>query len=763
MCMCVYKTNNQLYLDAYVYCTRTDGISFFLSRWLAGAILIREGFSSYSTLQECDRTLQKMKNEVLQYVADKQIIAEIDYYHENLESFLSIMADLGLMRVVNKAQEVANLMDEEDPKENLDVFKPTSPAFFAPAKPASSPDVAPPKRTWVPSFLKPATPAPAPAAEISPGADTLSQPDSKAPSVSAPGSSSTAPVVTDEPQNKAPPKPKPKPKTINITTTHKNTTGDDTGKGKGGAAKEKGKPAAAPPVDKESDLPRTAKPKKAAKLPGSNNVGRGTGRQLSKDEAKEQSRTAIKVKPPPDAKWAATPPSAKPNSIDDDEEEEDENEQDSNSEDEEKDDKEDGVVPQKSPNEEPSNDAPQDGPKKNNQGGKEPQGDRGGAAGTAPNRKKTSKKAAPAPEKKVDPRVPIVVMHGKEEIKFVVDPKKETLGQLKKQLEQKTGMPLPKQRISLRMVGQELQPDEKNLHFFAVIKDTVLDMDAKSIQVNVEMPDGKPGEPSLTLEEIVPAMDTSDTLKNKIEQETGLAAVRQVLMFQGEEFVTKKTVKEMGILNGSTIKVELFSKVPITVKTLDDKQIKLMVDLAKDKPEDIKVQLEKKIRVKVDNQRLFNSADVALEDEDDLNKSNKDKDKKKGSSFSIIPWKRKETAKKVFCQDYGVAENSVISVEPKIINVKVVLPDGKKLKGQVPMRSTDMSDLIRRLVETKTEMTAVSNPTKHIFKFGGKKLPKGETAKQMGLREGSEVKLEVNDWFQALWCIISLVVFRNRW
>jgi hypothetical protein len=50
-----------------------------------------------------------------------------------------------------------------------------------------------------------------------------------------------------------------------------------------------------------------------------------------------------------------------------------------------------------------------------------------------------------------------------------------------------------------------------------------------------------------------------------IAKETGMAAPRQVLKFQGKELPSdEKTVKDMGIRNGSALIVEIY-KVPITV------------------------------------------------------------------------------------------------------------------------------------------------------------------------------------------------------
>jgi hypothetical protein len=87
----------------------------------------------------------------------------------------------------------------------------------------------------------------------------------------------------------------------------------------------------------------------------------------------------------------------------------------------------------------------------------------------------------------------------------------------------------------------------------------------------VETPDGKVH----TIE--VSASDTADTLKEKIAKETGMAVLRQLLKFQGKELPNGKTVKDMGIRDGSAVTVEIY-KIPITVNTKDGLQFSLNVE-----------------------------------------------------------------------------------------------------------------------------------------------------------------------------------------
>jgi ubiquitin C len=293
-------------------------------------------------------------------------------------------------------------------------------------------------------------------------------------------------------------------------------------------------------------------------------------------------------------------------------------------------------------------------------------------------------------------KVPVTVktMDGKQ-IKVMVDPI-DKLGDIKKQLEKESGLVPENQKLFMN--GDELMDDNKTADDYGIKADSVLDLEPKSIKITVEMPDGK----AHTVE--VNASDTADTIKEKIAEKTGMAAPRQVLKFQGKELPKGKTVKDMGIRDGSAITVEVF-KVPVTVKTMDGKQIKVMVDPI-DKLGDIKKQLENESGLAPENQKLFMNGDELMDD-------NKTAD------------------------DYGIKADSVLDLEPKSIKITVEMPDGKA--HTVEVNASDTADTIKEKIAVETGMAA----PRQALKFQGKELPKGKTVKDMGIRDGSAITVEV--------------------
>jgi len=628
-----------------------------------GAILIREGFTSYGDLAETDVSLGQMKEDVLQHVADKQLLEEIDNYHDKLKMFCAIMADLGVKKIADKALEIAKL-DEEDPEEDLEAFKPKP----AESSPASSTGVG-----------KPRTP---------PGKKCAPSPFKEETVISTAPPPSPPLLVIEEKEKELllqtitvtathdGPKPKPKPKPVPIRKKKKKVAKED-----------------------EDDLPRTVKPKVKAKMPG-NDGGRGTGRMLSKKEAKE-----IRMPSPYEkVKNDAQPPNEEPinqrtKCKDAEEEKEDDNE-------EEEDDNEEN-------DDEKSNDDPAQGSGKDRASRRPQANEEKSTAAKSPQRKSavssaaSKKKKQPSAAKKIDNKVPIQVhtMDGKQ-IKIMVDPTKESLGDIKKQLESKTGMPVARQVLSGKYTGLEYQLDDKLAAFYGIKQGFDLDLDPKWILVNVRMPDGECHELKL-----MPAFDSSASIKRKITTKADMPVEKQVLKVNGNELPEKKIVKFMGILDGTTIHVEVFTKVPITVTTLDKKKIKLMVDLHNDTLRDIKEQLQKDTRMPADNQQLImNGRDLVGDD--------------------------------VIAHGHAMQDGSELFLEPKCITIVVEMPNGNTHKLQVKL-SSDMSNLITTMAEKEIDVDGATGG--RIFKFCGKELSKGKTVKEMGIKDGSKIKLDLDN------------------
>ena len=295
-------------------------------------------------------------------------------------------------------------------------------------------------------------------------------------------------------------------------------------------------------------------------------------------------------------------------------------------------------------------------------------------------------------------KVPIVVntIDGRQ-IKAMIDPS-DKLGDIKKQLEGDSGVSADNQKLFFN--GEELTDDDRKVADYGIQAGSELDLEPKSIKVTVEMPNGK----AHTIE--IKPSDTADNIKAKIADETGMAAPTQVLKFNGKQLPGgSTTVKDMGIQDGSKIQVGVL-QVPVTVNTMDGKQIRVMVD-----PSDtlgaMKKRLEKESGLSADNQKLFLGGEELLDDD------------------------------KV-ASDYGIKEGSELDLEPKSINVTVSMPDGTT--HNVSVKPSDTSDAIKAAISAKSGMV----PLRQLLKMDGKELPGGPaTAKDMGIQDGSKIDVEI--------------------
>jgi hypothetical protein len=272
-----------------------------------------------------------------------------------------------------------------------------------------------------------------------------------------------------------------------------------------------------------------------------------------------------------------------------------------------------------------------------------------------------------------------------------------SLSDIKLLLENESGLPAKNQ--NLFMNGDELGDDSETAADCGIGAGSVLDLEPKLIQVSVETPDGKQHSVD------VKPSDTSDIIKQNIEEETGRAAAWQVLKFNAEELPNGETVKDMGIREGSELKVEI-NKVPVTVTTMDGTQIQLTVDPT-GSLSDLKCLLENESGLKASNQTLLMNGDV-LGDGDD--------------SKAVT--------------DCGIGAGSELEVEPAVILITIETPD-RTLNVEVYPSIT--SDMIQLQIEKVTGLSAA----RQVCKFNGVKLPKGATVKAMGLRDGSELKVEI--------------------
>jgi len=281
------------------------------------------------------------------------------------------------------------------------------------------------------------------------------------------------------------------------------------------------------------------------------------------------------------------------------------------------------------------------------------------------------------------------------QIKVMVDPTAK-LQNIKVQIEKASGVPNNNQRLFLD--GKELADDDITAGDYGIKAGSELDMEPKSIGVTVETPDGK-------LHQIgVSPHDTANDIKAKIEEATGMSAPRQVLKIGLKELPNGKPAKDMGVHDGSTIKVEVF-KVPVTVNMMDGGQIKVMVDPTA-KLRDIKVELENKSGIPAGNQNLFMKGTELKDD-------------------------------KMTAADHGIKAGSELDMEPKLIGITVETPDGKE--HAVDIAPSDTSDQMKVKIEAVTGLEA----PRQVFKFDGKEVPAGQSAKALGIHDGAKLKVEI--------------------
>jgi len=77
------------------------------------AVLIDNGFVAYDRLSLCDEIHFHFKKWCLQDVANKLFLLEMDHYHNQLNIFCDILADLGLSHAMEVCRKFLHLDDEE--------------------------------------------------------------------------------------------------------------------------------------------------------------------------------------------------------------------------------------------------------------------------------------------------------------------------------------------------------------------------------------------------------------------------------------------------------------------------------------------------------------------------------------------------------------------------------------------------------------------------------------------------------------------------
>lgn len=721
------------------------------SKWNLGAVLVQDGFVIYKDMMHHDTLLSALVKILEEAQVDRQIIDAINYYIKRIHTCLDILADLGLMKVMEKTQEF--IPDEKERKGSK--LAPQSNGAAAPGTASGAASGAPATASGAPGATDTApangeAPTKAIGGAPSPRGPELNDAASvPGPNDAGEGTPTASPANGEAPSNEedptAPDESGPTPtgdtparkksaqdiiksqerrQTVTITT--RNSMADGPG-GKMGlrGGKRPGTVKRAKSFDPSYELePRVAKPKAKAILPGSSRGGgrgRGVGRTLSKEEAKEKPIAnpydkKKKKKPPQRSNTAPMLRTKKMGEEEEDPKEPDDGEPDGDQE------KGKGKLPQKKGGGPDSNQKTKGRPapaKQQSQAGKKtttteagPEFDTPGSS--TPGSVQTTSQPAPKDNKVKVFVYPMKGICSEEKIQLMVDPNKDTITEVKALLKPKTNMEPENQRISGKWSGLHYENEDKPLKFFGIKEDTELDLDPMTIQIQAKIvpQDGKKIPVTVTV------ADTMNVVKEKIAKETSLEPAQQELYYNDKELTNKdlkKTVKLMGMQEGSMLTVELFQKVPITIKTVigEQRSIELEVNLKKETLAHIRKQLEEETGIPEDNQVLFMP-----------------------ESTELI-----EKKKKKVLREHGIESGSVLFVEPRILKVTVVVVGGKKTPLRVTPNS-DMGEIIRALIKTGM---AVNKSAKPSLKFNGEEFPMGKTVKDMGLQEGSDVILDLNE------------------
>ena len=129
------------------------------SKFIMGAILVRDGFSAYGRLDAADKVLQKLSQGSLGDAADRQVMQQIDRYGVKLKQFCDIMSDLGLFTLMQKSQQFKDI--EAEPPLTLSMNRSTPYAQVSGQKedlraPIKEPKE--PREQWMFTVTEPAAP-----------------------------------------------------------------------------------------------------------------------------------------------------------------------------------------------------------------------------------------------------------------------------------------------------------------------------------------------------------------------------------------------------------------------------------------------------------------------------------------------------------------------------------------------------------------------------------------------------------------------------
>ena len=156
-------------------------------------------------------------------------------------------------------------------------------------------------------------------------------------------------------------------------------------------------------------------------------------------------------------------------------------------------------------------------------------------------------------------------------MKLDVDPA-DPIEEIKKKLEQKTGMPIDNQRLF--QDGKELLDNAKPAEEYGIQAGSELNLEPDTINISVETPEGT------QLKLPVKLSNTVGEIKEHVAAKTGIPVHKQVVEYMGKNLTTDAnptTVKELGVQDGDLLKAKI-AKIPIEVRTPDGRSIDMMID-----------------------------------------------------------------------------------------------------------------------------------------------------------------------------------------
>lgn len=355
-------------------------------------------------------------------------------------------------------------------------------------------------------------------------------------------------------------------------------------------------------------------------------------------------------------------------------------------------------------------------------------------------------------------------------IPLQVNPK-DTVHDVKKQVEKVAGIPVDDQRLTHKNkhLGDGTTLEENRVKHGSTL-------DLEPMEVTVRDPNGR----KFVLQDVDPSNAIAD-IKDRIEDQENIPKDQQRLAFGGKPLSKdNKTLKDYGIKHKSTLNLE---PMQVHVQLPDGKKVPLEVD-PKDTIADVKKKLNDKEGIPASEQRL-EFEDEPLNDKDTVGDAGikhgdvlrlqpmeilvRDPD---GNEFPVqvsptdtigdvkdkiedqegipkdeqrLAFKGKPLTKdKKTLRDCGIKHQSVLDLEPMTVNVKTL--DGKTIP--VHVTPNDTMDDIKQKVKDKDPSVPADDLQ---VRFNGKELPDQSTVAQNGINHGDTVDLSgmqiiVKDW-----------------